>query len=135
MLDTSTSFVMNERLSTKRAMEIDAAVATVRNLISVDAGISNTVPAVLFLQLLAMLEIGCLIGKLAGIGLTEDIGLLRLCVIIKPGVLWMLERVVERLLWWMERIVERLLWWRWLSRERIRQRNGWKDLNGSASLL
>jgi hypothetical protein len=104
---------MNERLATKRTMEIDAAVRSaivviVGNMISVDAGISNIVPAVLFLQLLVLLEIGCLIVKLAGIGLPEDIGLLRLCVIIKPGILWMLERVVER-----------LLWWRWLNKERV----------------
>lgn len=93
-------------------METDAAetstiVIIVGNMISVDARLGNTVPAVVFLQLL-MLEIDCLIVKMVGTGLRENIGLLRLCVDIKPRVLLLLERVIKC-----------LLWWRGLTKERV----------------
>lgn len=81
---------------------------TVWNMISVGARFGNTVPAVVFLQLLLMLEIDCLIVEVVGTGLKENVGLLRLCVGIKPRVLLLLERVVKC-----------LLWWRGLTKERV----------------
>jgi hypothetical protein len=90
------------------AAEKSAIVVIVWIMISVDARLGNTVPAVLFLQLLMMLEIDSLIIKMVGTGLKENIGLLRLCVGIKPRVLLLLERVIKC-----------LLWWRGLTKERV----------------